>query len=213
MKGSKKLMIIRNNDVEKFEGNYFTHNRKLKLEEYDDNGNLIDVIEFSKGDLWNFYMFKNNYCTDLTIARKKDREYFKGKELELAKRMLYVFNDYYFDENTVKDIETLFKKYTVEEIEFALNLKDNSYHQTEYNLSMRDYNEVKRMKFSDILNWIKNSEGIYYAVSNDGIKGMTFLEKPTKKQAKYQRQHNGKRIIFLNFRDWKEYLVNESELG
>ncbi len=31
----------------KFKDNDITYNRKLKLEEYDDNGTLIDCVEFS----------------------------------------------------------------------------------------------------------------------------------------------------------------------
>lgn len=205
-------MIIRNEDLDKFKDNYFTKNRRLKLEEYDDDGNLIDTVEFTQADLWNFYMLKNNGCNHFEFARKKDKEYFKGKELELAPKMLYLFNDYYFDENIVRDIEAIFKKYTVEQIEFALEFKNYHYNETSYITSTKDYNQVKVMKFLDVLEWTRNSSGLYYAVSNDGTKGMMYLEKPTKSQAKYQRQAHGKRIVFLSFKDWKEYLINENEL-
>ncbi|MBU3176113.1 hypothetical protein KPL47_06990 [Clostridium estertheticum] len=205
-------MIIRNNEINKFGDNYYTRNRKLKLEEYDDNGNLIDTIEFAQGDLWNFYQTKNNNYNDFTIARKKDREHFKGKELVLMKRIMDLVNDYYFGEDTIKDIETIFKEYTVEEIEFALSFKNYAYNESTYNFAMKEYFKIKNMSFYEILKWIKDCKGIYYAVSNDNVKGMAYLEMPTKKQAKYQRQSNSKRIVFLNFRDWKEYIVNETEL-
>lgn len=205
-------MITREKSNEEFQDNYFTKNRKLKLEEYDDNGNLIDVVEFSQKDLWDFYVFKNNWGTDLRLARKSDREYFKGKQLELLKRMLYLFNDYYFDDNIVKEFENIFNTHTIEEIEFAIDFKNYYYNENQSILSADDFYKVKRMKFIDVLNWVKSSDGIYYAVENDGTKGMTYLEKPTRKQAKYQRQRNGKRIVFLSFKTWKEYEVNESEL-
>jgi len=205
-------MIIRNNLTESFEDNYFTHNRKLKLEEYDDDGKLIDVIEFNQGDLWNFYTFKNNYTSNLTLARKKDREHFKGEKLELVKKLLYLYDEYYFDEDTIKDIEDLFNTYTFEEIEFALSFKNFSNDEAGFSFTLKDYWKIKQMKFNDTLKWIKNSDGMYYAVANDGIKGMSYFEQPTRKQAKYQRVKNDKRIIFLNFRDWKEYSVNENEL-
>lgn len=212
IKGSESFMLIKDKDTNEFRDNYYTHNRKLKLEEYDDNGNIIDVIELKQSDLWNFYMLKNNNYIDLAIARKKDREYFKGKQLELVKRMIDLIDEQYFNENTVKYIEDIFKTYTIEQIEFALNFKDYFYNQIEVFLSMDDYNQIKQMKFIDVLKWVKDSEGIYYAVSNDGRKGMMYLERPTKKQAKYQRQKNGKRIIFFSFKDWTEHLVNEVEL-
>jgi len=206
-------MIIRNDYWKNFDDNYFTKNRRLKLEEYDDDGNLIDVIEFNQADLWTFYIFKNNFYNDFDIARKKDRGHFEGKKLELAKKMLYIFNNYYFDEKTIKDMEEIFGAYTLEQIEFALNFKDYRVNEvTDGFVTMQVHSKIKTMKFIDILNWLKNSEGIYYAISNDGKKGMSYFEKPTKKQAKYQRQKNGRRIIFLSFKDWKEYLLNENEL-
>jgi len=78
---------------------------------------------------------------------------------------------------------------------------------------MTDYSRIKKMKFNDTLDWIKNSDGIHYAVLNEGVKGITFFERPTRKQAKYQRVKNGKRIVFLSFKDWKERIVNENELS
>jgi len=205
-------MIIRNKPTKNFEDNYFTHNRKLKLEEYDDDGKLIDVIEFSQGDLWQFYILKNNSCSDLTIARKKDREHFTGKKLELVKKLLYLYNEEFFNEDTLSDIEDLFNTYTFEELEFALTFKNDFNNEAGFSFSLHDYWRMRQMKFIDTLKWIKNSDGMYYAVANDGIKGMSYFEQPTRKQAKYQRVKNGKRIIFLNFRDWKEYSVNENEL-
>ncbi|NFO86099.1 hypothetical protein FDC58_16735 [Clostridium botulinum] len=195
-----------------FEDNYYTYNKKLKLEEYDDEGNLIDVIEFNKKDLWDFYIFKNNGYIDFRFARKKDREYFKEEEFEIAKRIMEVSDFMYFDENTIKYIENILKTYTLKEIEYALNFKNYYYNEMNGYLSMEDWAKIKKMKFEDILKWIKEVDGIYYATKNDGTKGMMYLEKPTKKQAKYQRQKHGKRIVFLSFSDWKEYIVNEDDL-
>lgn len=78
---------------------------------------------------------------------------------------------------------------------------------------MKDSAFFKNMSFEDILKWIQSVNGIYYAVANDGTKGMAYLDKPTKKQAKYQRQRNGKRIVFLSFKYWKEYSICENELA
>lgn len=78
---------------------------------------------------------------------------------------------------------------------------------------MKDNAFLQNMSFEDVLKWMKTVTGIYYAVANDGTKGMIYLDKPTKKQAKYQRQRNGKRIVFLSFKDWKEYSVSENELA
>ena len=50
--------MIRSIRHEKFEDNYFTKNRKLKIEEYDNEGKLIDVIELSQKDFGNFICIK-----------------------------------------------------------------------------------------------------------------------------------------------------------
>jgi len=108
----------------------------------------------------------------------------------------------------IRAIEDMFNKYKYEQIEFALNFNLNP---DEFYIAPQDYDYIRNMKFSDILEWTSSSSGIYYAVLNDGSKGMLFLTKPTKKQAQYQR-NKGNRIIFLSFQDWKEYLVNEKAL-
>ncbi len=50
-----------------FKGNEYTHNRKFKIEEYDNEGNLIDVIDLNERDLWEFYMLKINTRDDMEI--------------------------------------------------------------------------------------------------------------------------------------------------
>jgi len=195
-----------NNDLE-FKGNEYTHNRKLKIEEYNNEGNLIDVIELNQEDMWNFYLYKINIRKDMDISRKEDREHFKGKELELARSIRYLYGEPY-NKKMIKVIEDMFSKYKYEQIEFALNFYQNP---TEFYIAPKDYNYVNNMKFTDILEWTSRSPGLYYAALNDGSKGMLFLQKPTKKQAYYQR-NKGNRIIFLNFEDWKEYVVREKEL-
>ncbi|MBO0558972.1 hypothetical protein EXQ37_03815 [Clostridium botulinum] len=71
---------------------------------------------------------------------------------------------------------------------------------------------LKKFGLIEALEFIKNREGIYYAVNNSGEREYDFVDKPTKKQAKYQRVKNGRRTVFLSFKDWKEYIVNENEL-
>lgn len=196
-----------------FKDNEITYNRKLKLEEYDDNGNLIDCVEFSQKDLMEFYILKNNGYNDLKTARKNIKDYFNVGNKELKTKLLnHIFYEYTLNDDLVDSIESILTTYTEEEIQFALSLKNYFYNECTFLLNMKDSAFFKNMSFFEVLNWIKNIDGIYYAVANDGTKGMAYLEKPTKKQAKYQRQKNGKRIIFLNFTDWKEYSISENEL-
>ena len=54
-----------------FKDNDITYNRKLKLEEYDDNGNLIDCVEFTPKDLMEFYLLKIMDTMIFVLLEKK----------------------------------------------------------------------------------------------------------------------------------------------
>ncbi|MFQ9249240.1 MAG: hypothetical protein ACLR3R_18485 [Clostridium paraputrificum] len=190
-----------------------TYNHKLKLEEYDDDGNLIDCVELPQRDLLELYMIKNTNCSNILISKKEIRDYFNSGDIELKDSLLNnVFFQSKLDRNLIDSIEYIIKKYTKDEINFALTIKNYCDDEVTFFLTMKDYNMLKSMNFYEVLKWIRRIDGIYYCVANDGSKGMVYLERPTKKQAKYQRQKNGKRIVFLSFRDWKEYDISENEL-
>lgn len=196
-----------------FKDNDITYNRKLKLEEYDDNGNIIDYVEFSSKDLMEFYLLKNNGYHDIRTSRKSIKDYFNVGNKELKIKLLnHIFYQYRLDNNLVKFIDSIITTYSDDELKFALSLKNYEYDECNFILNMKDNAFLKNMSFEDVLKWMRSVNGIYYAVANDGTKGMAYLDKPTKKQAKYQRQKNGKRIVFLSFKDWKEYSISENEL-
>lgn len=196
-----------------FKDNDITYNRKLKLEEYDENGNLIDCVEFSQKDLMEFYILKNNGYNDIRTARKNIKDYFNVGNKELKIKLLnHIFYQYTLNNDLVNSIESIITKYNDNELNFAFSLKNYVYDECNFLFNMKDSAFFKNMSFEEVLKWIQSVNGIYYAVANDGTKGMTYLEKPTKKQAKYQRQKNGKRIVFLSFKDWKEYSIAENEL-
>lgn len=198
---------------ENFIDNYITYNRKLKLEEYDDNGNLIDCVEFTPKELMEFYILKNNMCNDIRTARKNIKDYFSIGNTELKNSLLnIIFYEHKLDENLINRIESIITTYTEDELRFAFLLKGHFCNDCKFNFNMKDYFFFKNMSFFEVLKWIKSVNGIYYAISTDRTKGISYLEKPTKKQAKYQRQKNGKRIVFLSFKDWKEYSISENEL-
>ena len=197
-----------------FKDNDITYNRKLKLEEYDDNGNIIDYVEFSSKDLMEFYLLKNNGYHDIRTARKCIKDYFNIGNKELKFKLLdHIFYNYRLNNDLVNYIESIITTYSDDELNFAFSLKNYVYNECNFILSMKDNSFFQNMSFQDVLRWMKTIPGIYYAVANDGTKGMLYLDKPTKKQAKYQRQRNDKRIVFLSFKDWKEYSISENELA
>ncbi|CEN75427.1 Uncharacterised protein [[Clostridium] sordellii] len=193
---------------------YFTKNRKLKLEEYDDEGNLIDTIEFDNNELGNFLISKISSYNGFSVSRYAERNHFKGQKLQLFKQILWATGyrgDIITPEN-IKTAEDIFENNTLSQIKFALGLKNYIYDELNLNFTMSDSSKIKNLNFYQILEWTNISPGIWYAIDDKGNKGMTYLEEPTKKQAKYQRAKNGKRIVFLSFKNWKEYLVLEDEL-
>ena len=63
--------MIRSIRHEKFEDNYFTKNRKLKIEEYDNEGKLIDVIELARMDVGAYIrgkIFGNFICIKIMVT-------------------------------------------------------------------------------------------------------------------------------------------------
>lgn len=193
---------------------YFTKNRKLKIEEYDEDGKLIDSIEFTKDDLWRFCIEKGNSYRGLDVAIKADREYFKGEELELFKEMIEKSGIFRLciSRDEIDIVNYIFKRFTYKQIKFGLGFKNYIYNTLNYNFYSNDEVLMIEKNFIQVLDWINSSEGFYYAIDNDGDKGMAYINKPTLKQAKYQRQKHNKRIVFFSFNDWKEHLVSEYEL-
>ena len=188
---------------------YLTKNRKLKIEEYDDYGNLVDTIEFSKEDLWTFCILKGNSYNGLDVAIKSDREYFKGEELKLFHEIIKkteLFRSCIVRDD-IEKVNYIFKYYTKEQIRFALKFKDYIYQSLNYAFYGEDELILKNKNFFDILEWIKKSDGFYYALDENGNRGMAYLNRPTKKQVSYQKQKHNKKIIFFNFKNFKEYLI------
>ena len=204
--------MIRSIRHEKFEDNYFTKNRKLKIEEYDNEGKLIDVIELSQKDFWEFYMYKNNGYSCIDVARKSDREYFSGERLELAKKIITIAYKEYFSINTIKKIEKLFEQYTTNQIKFALEFKDYFYGVSKYRFIGEDEKFICKLDFTQVLEYLKSKGGFWYAVDSNGRKGMAYLNHPTKKQIRYQKSKNKMVIVFLNFEDMKEYSIIDDKL-
>ncbi|NEZ80357.1 hypothetical protein EXM60_14515 [Clostridium botulinum] len=195
---------------------YMTKNRKLKLEEYDNKGNLVDIREFSDNDLFSFISIKIRNNDSLGIARKKDLECFSKEELELINDIMYylfITGDHsfsWFTNKETKIFQRIFAESTKEELKFALEL--TNYDQYAFNINLKSKYAFMKFNFSEALEFIKSRDGIYYAVNNNGERAYDFVDKPTKKQVKYQRVKNGRRTVFFSFKDWKEYIVNEEEL-
>ena len=201
---------------------FFTKNRKLVLKEYDDEGNLLEEREFGEKDLAKFISIIRNDNDNLKIARYKHLKQFTEEELELIDRCIYHMklhsnytNNYrIIGLDTDEDVEYYKKllKMPKEKIELALKL--STPHTGGFNVSLGSpYAYINnKMNLHDAIEFINNRTGIYYTVTNEGKRRWDFVDKPTLKQYKYQLKKNGERTVFLNFQDWKEYIITEEDL-
>lgn len=71
------------------------------------------------------------------------------------------------------------------------------------------YTKVK-LSLLEAIEFVESQAGVYYAVDNTGERTYDFIDIPTKKQAVNRRIKYGNRIVFLNFNNFTEYRVNET---
>lgn len=203
------------NIFEYYEEEYFTKNRKLKLEEYDDNGNLIDIREFNNKDLAMFIGTKINNSEALDVARKEQLESFTDEDLILLKDVLTTLNwtsGEYRGHIENKHLEFFKNILSMNKSKLSFIMSILNYHTGGFNTSWDSPYSRRSFTFTEALEFVESREGIYYTVDNNGKRIWDFVDKPTKKQYKYQLTKNGHRTVFLNFKDWKEYLIEEKDL-
>lgn len=199
---------------------FFTKNRRLVLNEYDNDGNLIEERKFENEDLARFLSIMNIDHRPLEVARHEHLSQFTKDELNLISRCIShmelcasCFNDYeiiYLD--TDEDVEYYKKllKLPKEKIDLALDLSHPQL--PGFSTSSDSPYYRKKFNFNEALEFIDERSGIYYTVTNRGQRRWDFIDKPTLKQYRYQLNKNGERTVFLSFKDWKEYIVTESDL-
>lgn len=194
-----------------------TKNRKLILQEYNDNGELIDTREFNDNILMAFINLMYSSYKSLDVARIKHLKQFNEEELKLIDEIIcysklweIIGTGKALTLESDKDVK-LFKeilKIPKEKLEYAL---DMSYPQRSGFIVALNSKYRRKYSFIEALRFIEERTGIYYAVDNQGNKCWDFIDKPTLKQYKYQLK-KGRRTVFLSFKDWKEYLINEEDL-
>lgn len=200
---------------EQYNAKYFVKNRKLKLEEYDDLGNLIDVREFSNKDLAEFIGAKVTKSEALDVARKGDIKHFNKEDLVLLKDVLTTLNwssgEYrgYIRDKHLEFFEKIIAM-DRDKLNFIITLLDH--HTGGFNTSWDSPYAKKSFTFNEALEFTESREGIYYTVNNNGERVWDFVDKPTLKQYRYQVNKNGNRIVLLSFIDWKVHLITEKDL-
>lgn len=188
-------------------------NRKLFLNEYDDNGNLLESRELDPRHIRNLIQF-SQYASSVDLMRLEQKEKFTSTEWNRLKDLecrLFRENFNFDDAEYIDLLKELFS-YPKEKYDYILSLVSS---QGEKSFINCDYNSpYPTLKFTliEAIQFVNSRSGVYYAVNNEGQKTYDFIEVPTLRQATNRRNKHGDRIVFLSFQDWKEYAVSENEL-
>ncbi|WP_236734969.1 hypothetical protein [Bacillus mycoides] len=189
--------------------------KRIIIQDLDDEGNIIQECVANEGDkdtMLSSLVAKYGFAA---LTPQKALSDFTDEEKKIIN---YITDDTlkYLTEKRIKEFRNLFDKHGSKKIDFAMQMsfgtQYNSYSNNSF-FSVQLGNEYARSyTFDEALEFIEERKGIYYAITKDGNRHWDFVDKPTKKQARYQRNKHGNRIVFKSFADWKEYLVSEDEL-
>ncbi|MDA1799457.1 hypothetical protein [Bacillus cereus group sp. BY6-1LC] len=184
-------------------------NKRIIMEDLDDEGNVIQrtiLDEEDKDDVLAVVTAKRGY---ISISNEKELLQFTEEQKDIINEILER-EDMFLSKKQTIFFKNLFKKNSLEKIQYALNLMQENW---AFNTAMNSpYYAKKFSTFEEALDFINERDGIYYAMKKDGTKHLDFIDKPTKKQAVYQRVKHGNQIVFLSFADFKIYVVSEDEL-
>lgn len=186
--------------------------RKVFLNEYDEEGNLIESRELSDWHLKSVLAMARNYKREIDVLSISIKNKFSKKEwdlIEIIEKSILGGRMDFYDEHNINILKDLLNE-PEEKIRFAADMSANIY--KKYIPTLESPYPYEKIDFLDGIKFINSRGGIYYAVNNTGSSTCNFVDPPTRKQAEYRRKKYGDRIVFLSFEDWKEYIVHEDEL-
>ncbi|CUB59646.1 hypothetical protein BN2127_JRS10_05162 [Bacillus subtilis] len=191
-------------------------NKRVIIQDLDEDGNVIQETvanESDKDTMLSALVAKYGFAAltplkaldEFTDEEKKIKNYITDEDCK------------YLTDKRIQEFRSLFDEHGVRKIDFALHISQGSQHNPyssyhSYFLVQMGSEYARSYTFKEALEFIDERDGIYYAITKEGNRHWDFIDKPTKKQARYQRNKHGNRIVFKSFTDWKEYLVNEDEL-
>lgn len=191
-------------------------NKRIIIQDLDEAGNVIQETvanESDKDTMLSALVAKYGFAA-LTPLEALDE--FTDEEKKIIN---YITDEdcKYLTDKRIQEFRSLFDEHGVRKIDFALHISQGSQHNPyssyqAYFLVQMGSEYARSYTFKEALEFIDERDGIYYAITKEGNRHWDFIDKPTKKQARYQRNKHGNRIVFKSFTDWKEYLVNEDEL-
>lgn len=199
------------------------NSRKLVLIEYDEDGNEVEKTCLSDNEgLLKVFSHNSRYIKARYLLDKKDRDFFTNEQWKTIEYFWESPVDIYSDDSGKFAYATL----NIDRANIWKNFLSESLELQSYVKSIYDYGcgsswqwhihpgsepQYDERKFISCYGWVKNTSGIYYSVNNNGLRCWDFVnQKPTLKQVKYQEK-KGRRIVFFNFNDFKEYSTSISD--
>ncbi|MES5866656.1 hypothetical protein [Bacillus cereus group sp. RP32] len=189
--------------------------KRIIIQDLDDEGNVVKEAvanESDKDTMLSSLVAKYGF-TALTPLESWDR--FTDEEKKIIN---YITDEElkYLTEQRIQDFRAFFDEHGARKIDLALQISKGRqygpYPYEPYFIVKLGSEYARPYTFNEAIEFIEERDGIYYAITKEGNRHWDFVDKPTKKQARYQRNKHGNRIVFKSFTDWKEYLVNEDEL-
>lgn len=193
--------------------------RELILVEYNDKGEVIDSRILNHKILLDVTYNGALIYQPLELAYTKYIKNFTDDEFKILTKFINSINLYasyyprYYEqisEINDENIQVLKSVLAIPnyKLEIFYEIMDENFGRNHLNIN--DYKLP--IDYNDIMSFINNNEGFYYAVNSFGELKYRFKEKPTREQAKQQRLTNGNRIVFKSFRNGQIYNISESEL-
>lgn len=187
-------------------------NKRIIIESLDNSGQVVETNTLNAQDKDSMLCALVAIKGNLSLSTKKYFDHFSSEELEIIKDLILRFN-FFLTSSKVTELKAYFEKHSIEKIKFALDMSDYRLQGNYYFINTKHKLAFKKFDYTEAMTFIENREGIYYAIDNNGEKTWDFIDKPSKKQAQYQRKKNGNRIAFLSFQSWKEYIISEEDLS
>lgn len=201
--------------------------KKVYIIEYDDSGTEIDRNLLVDNDsLRNLFLMERYAVNKRFLLDLNYRNLFNSDQWDFIENFSDIIKIYKFTSND----KFAYAEISEDDIEFLENLFNSEKELLDIIIKLRYNNCPAQSSFwilspkghpsisynnkslRSIYDWIKNRNGIYYAINTNGSKTWDYIDRPTKKQALYQRR-KGRRIAFLSFRDFKEYIIDNDDLS
>jgi hypothetical protein len=134
---------------------------------------------------------------------------FSEEELQTVVNTLETLYKIVPSDNEIKQVRHLLDTHGESRLVFALDMSESSRHRMGQALlvSSKSPYYSKHFSFDEAIEFLSGRDGVYYATNSEGVRCYDFIDMPNKKQISNQVKKDGYHVVFLNFKDGKEYEI------